>query len=122
MIDKIAAALEDVPDLCLMHRREREAIYRALRERYAILFRSFPPISGYEPDLGREEWSGVQDCFGCPWWGPFPAKDIRGRPAWFVGCALDPGTHSYSALGDPSFCRFVEYRRILFRRFEPIGL
>ena len=84
--------------------------YRPTRERHrlSILLRKFERLSTYEPDPKREEWQGFDDCDQCPHqycWSQYG----------FLWCRITPKTKE---LGDPSFCRFTEYRSILFRSFR----
>ena len=86
------------------------------RKKHEILFRRFSPVSTYEPDPKREEWRGFDDCYGCPhfrwrFWG-----FNHGRKQFISQCLIREDERV--PLGDPSFCRFTEYRRILFRNFR----
>jgi hypothetical protein len=85
--------------------------------RSELLSRKFEPITGYEPDPKREEWQGPEDCPPCPYFCRIHYENW-GMIVWsyelFNACRL----MSSIELGHPTFCRFAEYRRILFRRFE----
>lgn len=90
------------------------------RDWYSILFRKFSPISGYEPDPKREEWRNSKDCLPCPFLTyrriPKLIEPEFGIYTW-LRCRLNLKELD---LGDPSFCRFSEYRRILLRPFGPV--
>lgn len=85
----------------------------AARERYfEIRRRKFEPITDYEPDPNREEWQNMDDCLCCPYlwgWDDIHVDDctqrLEHRVAWDT------------PMGDPSFCQFTEYRKILFRKW-----
>jgi len=96
----------------------------AYRERDEILFRRFGRVSEYAPNSKREEWRGQDDCWGCPYWKTLAflrVSPLLGREGHWKTCELRRGlSPKFGPLGDPSFCRFPEYRRILFRRFERV--
>jgi hypothetical protein len=75
-------------------------------DRLKILLRKFSPVSGYEPDPKREEWQGVGDCWMCPHFTCTFRGEVAFLQVWRCGLNFDP-----------SFCRFSEYRSILFRKF-----
>jgi hypothetical protein len=88
-------------------------IWREIRDQ--ILFRRFSPVSEYESDPKREEWQDFDDCYVCPYFfWRFWGLD-HGREQFISQCLVRADERL--PLGDPSFCRFSEYRRILFRRF-----
>jgi hypothetical protein len=87
-------------------------------QRSEVLFRRFSPVSTYEPDAKREEWKGAKDCWPCPWLGYRKIPKLV-NPQYGIysvlKCKLN--TEDVLPLGDPSFCRFTKYRRIVFRNF-----
>lgn len=109
--------LQALPDVLLQIGQRIAEDRRNEAERQAILFRKFSPVSGYEPDPKREEWQGVEDCKGCPHFEWIHIGLDHGRKMYFPECKLRPVSPQWLPLGDPSLCRFGEYRRILFRKF-----
>jgi len=94
----------------------------------SVLFRRFSPVSTYEPDPKREGWQNWEDCCQCPYFDEvwnWPNEDINGDTL-DGACDLQPdcewidGKGYNNPLGDPSFCRFSEYRRILFQDFRDV--
>lgn len=95
-------------------------IWREIRDQ--ILFRKFSPVTGYEPDPKREEWKTFNDCRVCPWFEwRFVGWD-HGKKVMRSHCLrkYEANVPLSTLLGDPSFCRFGEYRRILFRKFRRV--
>lgn len=85
--------------------------------RPAILLRKFSHT--FRPDPKRYEWQGSADCLGCPYLTRyFGSLACRLRIPFLDVNRMGAG--EWPDYGDPSFCRFSEYRKVLFMRFGKV--